>query len=295
MPEEAEGEAPLITESAPLAIVMPDDQAGWAAQVREYAVEEAEALGLAYALHTASNLAEMSRIIDQLTELGVEVMLVYSPWEGIDVPMEVAAARGVKAIRFNQKVTTPGIYSVLGDNEAMGEAAAATIVEQLEGEGSVLILNAASATAIERGRMNGFTAVLADAAGLTRLGTYSIEATPEISREFMKVLLGAESTINAVFTVDDAIAVGVLEAIDEMGRTDIKVLASCGGREDFIAQMAEHDAIYLQTSLYDAGAVREAVSVAAQLLDGETVEYTTVLPVEQVTTDTYEAYLSEEH
>ncbi len=93
--------------------------------------------------------------------------------------------------------------------------------------------------------------------------------------------------------MDDETSIGVLQAITESGRTDIKVVTGGGGAQEYFNMMPENDDIWIESALYSPAMVKDAVDMAVSLLKGETVEPVKIIPTTIVDKDNYQEYLDE--
>lgn len=99
--------------------------------------------------------------------------------------------------------------------------------------------------------------------------------------------------IDAVYSIDDETSVGVLQAIQEAGRTDIQVVTGGGGMQEYFEMMPENEDIWIQSALYSPVMVKDAVDIAIEVLNGEDVEEETIIPTTVVDRDNYEEFLDE--
>jgi ribose transport system substrate-binding protein len=93
--------------------------------------------------------------------------------------------------------------------------------------------------------------------------------------------------------MDDETSIGVLQAIKEAGRKDIKVVTGGGGMQEYFKMMPENEDIWIQSALYSPAMVKDAVDVAVKLLNGETPEEVTIIPTTIVDRDNYTEFLDE--
>ena len=85
-------------------------------------------------------------------------------------------------------------------------------------------------------------------------------------------------------------ALGVLQAIKEAGRTDIKFITGAGGAKEVFANMKE-DGLIKATFLYSPTMVADGIKIAAKIAKGEDPgEKMIVIEATQVTKDNAEKY-----
>ena len=112
----------------------------------------------------------------------------------------------------------------------------------------------------------------------------------------MADILTANSQIDAVFSMDDETSIGVLQAIRDAGRTDIKVITGVGGAQEWFNMMLadENQDIWLQSALYSPDMVEDAVDMALDILNGNAPEDPVkIIPTTILDRDTVESHLDE--
>jgi ABC-type sugar transport system substrate-binding protein len=83
--------------------------------------------------------------------------------------------------------------------------------------------------------------------------------------------------IDAVYTQDDEAAVGVLTAITNARRTDIKYITGFGGSREAYAMFEKNDPLFIASMSYFPGQGADAVEMAVRILKGGTYPKDTVL------------------
>ena len=106
-------------------------------------------------------------------------------------------------------------------------------------------------------------------------------------------VLSANPQIDAVFSMDDETSIGVLQAISEAKRTDIKVVTGGGGCQEYFNMMPENEEIWIQSALYSPDMVKDAVDVAVALLKGESPDVEKIIPTTIVDRENCTDYLDE--
>ena len=147
-----------------------------------------------------------------------------------------------------------------------------------------------------RARKQGFTEHMAELAPDMNLIEYATEFTREAGLADMADILTANSQIDAVFSMDDETSIGVLQAIRDAGRTDIKVITGGGGAQEWFNMMLadENQDIWLQSALYSPDMVEDAVDMALDILNGNAPEDPVkIIPTTILDRDTVESHLDE--
>ena len=109
----------------------------------------------------------------------------------------------------------------------------------------------------------------------------------------MENALVANPRIDAVFAIDDEMALGALQAIKEAGRTDIKYLTGAGGNSEFFETIMQEDEIEMATFLYSPKMIQDAIEVAIQIVNNENVPQVTTIPADRVDRSNADEYFVE--
>lgn len=283
------------TEKHKIGILAPAVTHGWVAAVAYHAEARAKELGdeIEYQIQTSTNAEEMTSQLDDLMTWGAEAIVAFPQWEGMEVPIQRALDAGVKVVNFDIAINADGVYRVSGDNEDMGIQGANYIVDKIGTEGNVVILEVPSSGSVSELRKKGFVETIEEIAPNMNLITYATQFTREDGLKDFADILTSNDKIDAVYSMDDETSIGVLQAIREAGRTDIKVVTGGGGMQEYFNMMPENEDIWIQSALYSPAMVKDAVDVALKVLNGETVNEVTIIPTTIVDRENYEEFLDE--
>lgn len=281
------------TKQYKIGILAPAVTHGWVAAVAYNAEARAKELGseVAYRIQTSGNAEEMTAQLDDLMTWGAEAIVTFPQWEGMEVPMQRALDAGIHVVNFDIEIALDGVYRVAGDNEDMGIQGAHYIVEKVGKNATVVILEVPTAGSVSALRKKGFLDTVAEIAPELKILTYATQFTREAGLRDMADILIKNPKIDAIYSMDDETSVGVLQAIREAGRTDIKVITGGGGMQEYFQMMPENTDIWIQSATYSPAMVRDAVDVALQLLKGEAVEKIKIIPTTIVDRDNYTNFL----
>lgn len=280
-----------------IGVLAPPVTHGWVSGVTYYAQKRCEELQEAgeieFKLITCDNAEAMTTGIDDMKTWGAQAVVAYPQWTGMEVPIQGLIDAGVKVVNFDIEIDCEGIYRVSGDNEDMGRQSAQYIVDKIGTTGNVIMLNVPSAGSVSELRQKGFEDKLAEIAPEMKVETFATKFTREDGQKDFADILSTHDQIDAVFSMDDETSIGVLNAIKEAGRTDIKVVTGGGGCQEYFKMMPENKDIYIQSALYSPAMVEDAVDNALALLKGETVEEVKIIPTTIVDRDNCADYLDE--
>lgn len=281
------------TKKYKIGILAPAVTHGWVAAVAYNAEARAKELSdkVEYKIQTSNNAAEMTSQLDDLMTWGANAIVAFPQWQGMEVPIKKALDAGIKVVNFDIEIAADGVYRVSGDNQDMGIQGANYIVKKIGTEGTVVILDVPTSGSVAQLRKKGFVDTMAKIAPNMKLLTFATKFTREDGLKDFADILTKNPKIDAVYSMDDETSIGVLQAIKEAGRTDIKVVTGGGGMQEYFKMMPENKNIWIESALYSPAMVKNAVDVAVKVLNGETVEKVTIIPTTVVDRDNYQKYL----
>ena len=274
-------------------ILAPAVTHGWVAGVAYNAEQECLALAdeVDYKLYTSNNAEEMTTQLDDLMTWGAQAIVAFPQWEGMEVPIQNAIDSGITVVNFDIVIDADGVYRVTGDNEGMGVESAKYIVEKIGTTGTVVALPVPTSGSVSELRMKGFTDTIKEIAPEMNVIEYATAFTREDGLKDFTDILAANKQIDAVYSLDDETSIGVLQAIEDAGRTDIKVITGGGGCQEYFKIIKEHEDINICSALYSPRMVREAVDMAVSVLKGEKVDPVLVIPTTIVDRSNVDEYI----
>jgi ribose transport system substrate-binding protein len=290
-----EGSGGADDDTIKIGISLPSATHGWMGALIDSAEKQAQALeeseGIEYVMTNAADPNKQANDVDDLIAQDVDAIVM--------LPIESAALSPV-----GQKVKDAGIPLVIvdrelendaatvvvkGDNEGIGVNAGKYFVEKLNGEGKVVEITGPPSSVTEQ-RGSGFQEAMESTDGIEVIASQSGDFSTEKSLEVMQNILQAHDHIDAVFTQDDGMALGVLQAIKEAGRDDIQFITGAGGGKGVFENIQEGGLISA-TFLYSPTMVEDAVKIAADLAQGDEPEETMVVKeATQVTEENVDEY-----
>ena len=264
-----------------IGILAPEVTHGWVAAVAYHAEQRCKELSdqIEYRIQTSSNASEMTSQLDDLKIWGAEAVVAFPQWTGMEV------------VNFDIEIDVDGVYRVAGDNYDMGVQGAHYIEDKIGKDGTVVILEVPTAGSVSELRKAGFLDTLEEIGADYELHTYATQFTREAGLNDMSDILVRHDHIDAVYSMDDETSIGVVKAIEEAGREDIKVVTGGGGMQEYFEMMPKYEDIWLQSALYSPAMVRDAVDVAVKVLNDEEVSQETIIPTTIVDRTNYEKFL----
>ena len=276
-----------------IGILAPAVTHGWVAAVAYNAENRVKELDdqVEYKLYTSSNAEEMTSQLDDLLTWGADAIVAFPQWEGMEVPIQAAIDDGLVVVNFDIVIDADGVYRLSGDNKDMGVQGAHYIVEKIGTEGTVVMLEVPTSGSVSELRKEGFIETLDEIAPEIEVLSYATQFTREDGLSDMSDILTSVSQIDAVYSMDDETSIGALQAIREANRTDIKVITGGGGMQEYFRMMPENEDIWIQSALYSPAMVRDAVDMAVDILNGEEVPDTIIIPTTIIDRNNYEDVL----
>jgi ribose transport system substrate-binding protein len=276
-----------------IGILAPAVTHGWVAAVAYNAEQRCIELAdqVEYKLYTSSNAEEMTTQLDDLLTWGAQAIVAFPQWEGMEVPIQAAIDKGVTVVNFDIEIAADGVYRVSGDNEDMGVQGAKYIVDKIGTEGTVVMLEVPTSGSVSELRKKGFVDTMAEIAPNMNILTYATKFTREDGLKDFADILTSNPQIDAVYSMDDETSIGVLQAIKEANRTDIKVVTGGGGMQEYFNMMPENENIWIESATYSPAMVRDAVDMAVSILNGDTVEPVKIIPTTIVDRTNYTDFL----
>ncbi len=300
-PVEAATSAPAEPTTAPAAettlykvgILAPAVTHGWVAAVAYNAEVRCKELSdqIEYKLYTSSNAEEMTTQLDDLLTWGAQAIVAFPQWQGMEVPIQAAIDKGVVVVNFDIEIAATGVYRVSGDNKDMGIQGAKYIVDKIGTTGNVVMLEVPTSGSVSELRKAGFVETMAEIAPEMNIITYATKFTREDGLKDFADILTSNPQIDAVYSMDDETSIGVLQAIKEANRTDIKVVTGGGGMQEYFKMMPENQDTWIESALYSPAMVKDAVNMALAILNGETVDPVKIIPTTLVDRDNYTEFI----
>ena len=288
-------EAKAANAPAKVGVLVPVMTHGWVSgityQAEAYAKELAAAGKIEYKSYTSSNAEEMTAQIDEAILWGAQILVIAPQWTGMEAPVQDAIDKGLIVVAFDMDIDANGILKVTGDNKSMGVAGAKFIVDKVGPEATVIALPVPTSGSVSELRMAGFKETIAEIAPNLKVIEYATKFTREDGLKDFADILQANPHIDAVYSLDDETSIGVLQAIADAGRTDIKAITGGGGCQEYFQLIAENKDIAVSSSLYSPLMIRDCFDVALAKLAGEEVQAVTVIPSQIVDASNVEQYL----
>ncbi len=244
---------------------------------------EAAHRDLRITVKTAANAGEQANQLQDLVTANRINALVIFPFESgaLTRPVAQVKGRGVYVTVVDRGLTDTAAQDsyVAGDNTAFGRVPAEYIAKALDGRGNVVALRGI-ATTLDNERMDAFNAVLKNHPDIKLLDARYGNWNRDDAFRVMQDYLTRFRQIDAVWAADDDMAVGVLRAIDQAKRTDIKLVFGGAGAKGMIKTLMDGSDPRIQANVsYSPKFMYDAIKLTAEArLKGERLPPTTIIP-----------------
>jgi ribose transport system substrate-binding protein len=267
------GEAAEDLSDVTIAFSAPGADHGWLAAITDDARAEAEELGVNFVLtegtnDSAAQAAQVRTLIAQNPDV-----LVILPHEGgpLTPVAEEAIQKGIPVVNIDREFSSPSAYRtwIGGDNYGIGFAAGNYIADELNCQGNVVEIQGIAGISVTELRTQGFKdAIKRCGANLRIVASQPADFLPDKGLSVMSTILQAQDDIDAVYTHDDDMAMGVVSAIENANREDEMFVTGAGGSNDAMERI-EQGGLYKATFLYNPTMAASAVRLAALIAQGK--------------------------
>jgi ribose transport system substrate-binding protein len=133
------------------------------------------------------------------------------------------AAR-IPIVNFGNRMTAGEFVTFVGsDDFSMGYQVARHLLKQMQGHGSVIIVEGSQTTPTSRDRVRGFQRALTEFPDVRLLATVGGKYTRPDALDAMSKVLDEFEHVDAVICANDSMAMGVLDALQRAGRNALVV------------------------------------------------------------------------
>jgi ribose transport system substrate-binding protein len=264
-------------DGGPVTIVasVPPTDHGWLGAISKNAEEAADQFkDVDFRLLEAADSDSQAQQIEQVISEKPDALVVLpQDGEALTPVAQKAENAGIPVINVDRLFSAPdaATATILGDNYQIGVSAADYIGKELDCKGKVVEIQGLAGISVTEERSKGFTDELKKVCpdgGIDIVAKQPGDFNPDTGLKVMENILQAQDQIDAVYTHDDDMAQGVVQAIRNAGREDEMFLTGVGGSQDAMAQI-EEGGLYRATFLYNPSMAASAVNMARLIALGE--------------------------
>jgi ribose transport system substrate-binding protein len=241
-------------------------------------------------IKTAANAGEQANQLQDLVTASKINALVVFPFESAALTKPVAQVKGkgvyVTVVDRGLTDTSAQDAYVAGDNTAFGRIPGEYLVKALGGKGNIVAMRGI-ATTLDNERMDAFNAAIKGSPDIKLLDAKYANWNRDDAFKTMQDYLTRFKQIDAVWAADDDMAVGVLKAIDQAKRTDIKIVFGGAGAKGMIKTLMDGKDPRIQANVsYSPKFIYDAIKLTAEArLKNDKLPATTIIPSVLITKD----------
>ena len=302
-----------------LVILVPNADHGWTGAVMTYAQEKADEITTAgtynaKVLTSTDPANQISQVEDLIENKSADAVVILPQDNTLEATMKKLADSGIPFVMFDRvidSVASAAVASVKGDNEGIGIATAERFIANGMKPGDKILIMPGDNSSVPEMRnkgffdtllANGWTQEQVDAIKSTAYTGWSRSEGKKLFTEWLETSTVDEiSATKWIFTHDDEIAMGILEALkgsdidqakkDAFLNAGVNLGTSSGLNEmysvlkgthqkDYTAEVAKLADLFSVT--YDPGMIKIAIQDMVDSLDGKEVAQDHVVPVSVV-------------
>lgn len=266
----------MAQEKVVIGVSIPAATHGWTGGVVYHAQQAEKEIEAAFPhidviVKTSPSATAQVSALEDLTagqNLNALVILPFTS-EELTGPVEQVKAGGTFIAVVDRGLTDPTIQDlyVAGDNIAVGANTARWLADKLGNEGKIVVLRGIP-TVIDDERIQGFSDVIAET-GIEILDIQYANWNQDQAFTLMQDYLAKYPHIDAVWANDDDMLLGVLEAVKESGRTEIKYALGGNGMKDVIELVMAKDAVTPISTPYPPSMIKSAIYMTAAQFNGQ--------------------------
>jgi len=234
-------------------------------------------------IKTAGGAPEQANQLQDLATVTKINTLVVFPFESASLTKPVAQikAKGVYVTVVDRGLTDTSAQDayVAGDNTAFGKIPAEYLAKAMNGKGNIVALRGI-ATTLDNERMDAFTGVMKNYPDIKILDAKYANWNRDDAFKVMQDFLTRFKQIDAVWAADDDMAVGVLKAIEQAKRNDIKIVFGGAGAKGMVKTLIDGKDPRIQANVsYSPKFMYDAIKLTAEArLKGEKLPANTIIP-----------------
>lgn len=272
------GQGTTATKKLKIGVTMPTADHGWMGGANWWAKKaiddwKAKDRNVEFIFKTSPDVTKQVADIEDMLVQGVNGLVIF-PFESAPLTpvVEKAYAKGVYVVVLDRGVTKP-VYDVYlsNDDESYARQAMEWICKQLNYKGNVVLIEGVPSV-ISDLRTKVAKDVAAKYPGITVLDSQPGMWNKEKALAVMENYLAKYKSIDAVYTADDDMLEGALQAYKESGRRDIKIMFGGAAKKEIVKRIMDGDSLVMADATYPPDVCATAVSLAVIGLRGRVFE-----------------------
>ncbi|MDR0448053.1 MAG: substrate-binding domain-containing protein [Treponema sp.] len=264
-----------------IGIAVPTADHGWTGGVgwwADYKVEEIKNLypNIQFNVVHSANATQQISDVESLAAWGMNYLVIL-PHESAPLtqPVKGYAAQGVRCIVVDRGLTDTnfGYVNLAGDNPGLGRMSGQWLAKTMKAEGLTnYVAMGGMPIVIDAERMEAFFAEMNKEPSLVNLlGGDKYEFANWSTQDGLRIMetfLQQYPRIDAVFCQDDDVLTGVLQAIREANRTDVKVALGGAGSKAVYQMIMNNDPLVRASGTYHPSMIADGIQYAVDVANG---------------------------
>ncbi|MCZ2720151.1 substrate-binding domain-containing protein [Marinomonas sp. 15G1-11] len=256
-------------------VSVPSADHGWTAGLLWWANKAVKELkeqekDIEFYVVAASSGSKQVGDVEDLMIKGIDalVILPHNP-ATLQKVIEEAYNEDIYTVIVDRELATPSQdVFIAGDNPGLGRVGAQWLAEEMSGKGNVVVIEGLQIP-INKQRVDAFNDVMASYPNINILDSQPGDWSTQKALSVMENFLQKHPKIDAVWCQDDDMLKGVLKAIEEAGRTDIKTVLGGAGSKDII-ELIQHDhKLVRATVTYSPSMIASGIALAVHGVKNE--------------------------
>ena len=287
-----------------IGVAVPTADHGWTGGIgwwADYKVNELkkEHSNIQFNVVHSANATQQVTDVENLAAWGMNYLVIL-PHESAPLtqPVKDLAAKGVRCIVVDRGLTDTnfGYVNLAGDNPGLGRMSGQWLRDTMKAEKLTnYVVMGGMPVVIDTERMEAFFAEMNKESSLVPLlgkGKYEFANwSTQDGLRIMETFLQQYPKIDAVFCQDDDVLTGVLQAIKEANRTDVKIALGGAGSKAVYQMIMNNDPLVRASGTYHPSMIADGIQYAVDVALGKkSADFATakqpitvVIPSEMVT------------
>ncbi|MDR0377704.1 MAG: substrate-binding domain-containing protein [Spirochaetaceae bacterium] len=265
-----------------IGIAVPTADHGWTGGVGWYAdytveqIKKTAGNAIEFRVVHSANATQQVSDVENLAIWGMNYLVIL-PHESapLTAPVKQLHDRGVKCIVVDRGLTDTsfGYVNIAGDNSGLGRFSGEWLAKTMKAEGLTnYVAMGGMPVVIDTERMDAFFAEMNREPSLVNLlGGNKYEFANWSVQDGLKIMetfLTQYPKIDAVYCQDDDVLTGVMQAIKESGRQDIKLVLGGAGSKVVYKMIIDNDPLVRATALYHPSMIADGIQFAVDVATG---------------------------
>ena len=271
------GSLALAAEKIKVGVSVPSADHGWTAGLLWWAKKavkdiEAKDKDVTFYVVAASSGTKQVGDVEDLMVKGIDalVILPHNP-STLQKVVEEVYASGIYTVVVDRELPKPAQHVfIAGDNPGLGKVGAEWLAEEMGGKGKLVVLEGMSIP-INKQRVDAFNEVMKNYPDIEIMDSQPADWSTQKALALMENYLQKHKQIDAVWCQDDDMLKGVMQAIKEAGRTDIKTVLGGAGSKDIVKMIMDDNPLVRATVTYNPSMVASGIVFGVEGARGKKV------------------------